>query len=84
MNGARAWDFVLLFSNLLLTQTQYVTINVMIAVTVTDKMKVTTNVTPTAPPVDIPELPDISISDTALPAKVHIYGTNFEQVCPHM
>ena len=36
------------------------------AVTVTDTMKVTTNVIPTAAPVDIPEL-----SNTALPAKAH-------------
>ena len=37
----------------------------MIAVPVTDTMKVTTNVIPTAAPVDIPELPDTA------PAKVH-------------
>ena len=50
----------LAFTNFLLTQ-WYVTINVMIAVAVTDTMKVTANVITTTAPVDNPELSDASL-----------------------
>ena len=60
------------FSNVLLTQIK-VTINVMIAVAVTDTMKVTANVMTATATLDNPELPDISSPEKT---SLYDYSTN--------